>query len=114
MSTDRSNHTPDAIPAYKLPLSDSELIMLGRLMAYWAQVDMFIDELIEKFFNISYHQRVALVGDKMVGSMLQSPTTLKSKQKKVGSGQLPARRPVGERNSRCPGGLGQMASTPGL
>lgn len=70
MDTLFSNHTPDAIPAYKLPLSDDDLIMLGRLMAYWAQVDMFVDELIEMLFSIDYQKRVVLVGDKMVGAKL--------------------------------------------
>ena len=57
-------------PAYAIPLTDKQLIALGRITAIWAQVDLMVDKLLSLVHDLNPVQFRMLVGDKMVGSKL--------------------------------------------
>lgn len=71
MDKDYSNHTPDAIPGLGIPLTDKQLIYLGRLTAMWGQIDFFIDFALTCVFNLSPRQTAIVIGEKPVGAKVQ-------------------------------------------
>lgn len=65
-----SNHTADAVPAFKIPLTDAQLLALGRLTAIWSQIDFVIDFALEGAFDVSAATRETLIGERMVGAKI--------------------------------------------
>ncbi len=62
----------DFIPAYSIPLTDKQLITLGRITAIWAQVDFFVDRLLMLVLDLNAPDFDAKFGAMMVGSKIDA------------------------------------------
>lgn len=58
-------------PAYVIPLTDKQLLTLGRITALWAQVDFFAERLLMLVHDLNPAQYEILFGDKMVSTKLE-------------------------------------------
>lgn len=60
----------DFIPAYAIPLTDKQLVTLGRITAIWAQVDFFVDRLLMLVLDLNATDFRAKFDSMMVGSKI--------------------------------------------
>ena len=58
-------------PAYVIPLTDKQLLTLGRITALRTQVDFFAERFLMLVHDLNPVQYEILVGDKMVGTKLE-------------------------------------------
>ncbi len=61
---------PEGLTAYSIPLTDKELMTLGRITAAWAQVDFLTDRLLMLTMDFTPEDFKAQFGDKMSGARI--------------------------------------------
>ena len=59
---------PPPDPVYTIPLTDDELIVLGRITAVWAHVEFALDKILVAVHGIDHGQLGLFVGDKQIGA----------------------------------------------
>jgi hypothetical protein len=60
----------DFVPAYAIPLTDKQLVTVGRITAIWAQVDFFVDRLLMLVLDLNPPDFNTRFGTMMVGSKI--------------------------------------------
>lgn len=58
------------LPPFISPLTHDQHARLGRIAVLWGQIDMILDQLLDKTIGITSKQRMTLIGDKQFGSKL--------------------------------------------
>lgn len=51
-------------PRFHFPLNETGLLLVGRIVLAWSQVEWFTDRIIEKIYKFDRYQLIALTGDK--------------------------------------------------
>lgn len=55
-------------PAYKIPLNDEELLLVGRITILWGQIEFFVDDIICAIHGIDREQLDLFASGQMIGS----------------------------------------------
>ena len=58
-------------PKFPLPLNDPGLILVGRIVLMWSQVEHFLDEIIALTYRVSTPNMRLLVGERLTGGRVQ-------------------------------------------
>jgi hypothetical protein len=64
-------------PVYQLPLTDDELILVGRITLVWAQIDFQIDGILTALHRLNEEQFAAFFGRMMIGGKVQAVRSAK-------------------------------------
>lgn len=59
-------------PVYQLPVSDDELLIVGRITLMWAQLDFQLDAILTSLHKIDGEQFTAFFGRTMIGAKVQA------------------------------------------
>ncbi len=59
-------------PVYQLPLTDDELMLVGRITLVWAQIDFQIDGILTALHRLDEEQFAAFFGRMMIGGKVQA------------------------------------------
>lgn len=58
--------------AFEIPLSDYELMLLGRITAIWSHIELVVDVLLRELHKIDQQQFEEFFGDKQMGNKLSA------------------------------------------
>lgn len=61
-----------ASPVYEIPISDDDLMIVGRITLQWAQIDFQVDALLMALHQIDEEQFKAFFGTSMIGRKMQA------------------------------------------
>jgi hypothetical protein len=75
-------------PVYQLPLTDDELILVGRITLVWAQIDFQIDGILTALHRLDEEQFAAFFGRMMIGGKVQAVRSAKRRSPTVSNTEI--------------------------
>lgn len=74
MSSKRSSsdkNKPLSSPVYEIPLSDEELIIIGRIAVMWGHIDQQIDLILSRLLGLKLVELADILSGKMIGAKIE-------------------------------------------
>lgn len=63
--------TFEFVPPFISPLTHDQHARIGRIALLWGQIDMILDQLLDKVIGITPQQRMTLIGEKPIGAKIE-------------------------------------------